>query len=36
VSDLVQDITRSHTSFSIPIVEIGEASLDELRTFFET
>jgi class 3 adenylate cyclase len=33
-TDLVQDITRSHTSFSVPIVEIGEASLDELRTLF--
>jgi class 3 adenylate cyclase len=33
-TDLVQDITRSHTSFSVPIVEIGEASQDELRTLF--
>jgi hypothetical protein len=27
-TDLVQDITRSHTSFSVPIVEVGEVSLD--------
>jgi hypothetical protein len=33
-TDLVQDITRSHTSFSVPIVEVGEASLGELRILF--
>jgi hypothetical protein len=31
VHDLVNDLTRSHTSFTIPVVEIGEASKSELR-----
>jgi hypothetical protein len=33
-SDLAEEITRSHTSFKIPIIELGEASKEELRIMY--